>query len=123
MYLFEDYQKTNYKSANIIEGEKFFLKCELMPDYGRDATVQWFKYNESEHEAETKNLVPLLENDPHIKIEKRNDTKITLTIDKVQPSDRFYYVCKSENSVSSFNNTILLRVKGNRRTVYLRINN
>jgi hypothetical protein len=112
IHLFEEYQKTNYKSANIIEGEKFYLKCELISDYARDATIKWFKYNESEHESKYKYLMPLLEGDPHIKIERENDTKLTLTIDKVQPSDRYYYVCKADNSVATVNNTILLRVKG-----------
>ncbi len=88
------------------------MKCELISDYARDATIKWFKYNESEHESKYKYLMPLLEGDPHIKIERENDTKLTLTIDKVQPSDRYYYVCKADNSVATVNNTILLRVKG-----------
>ncbi len=111
LYLFEEYQKTNYKSANIIEGEKFYLKCEVMPGYEKDATIKWFKYNESEYGSVHKYLMPL-EGDDHIKIKRENDTKLTLTIDKVKPSDRYYYVCEADNSVSTFNNTILLRVKG-----------
>jgi len=38
-------------------------------------------------------------------------SKLTLIIDKVKPSDRFYYVCEADNKLSTTNNTILLRVK------------
>lgn len=89
-----------------------------MPGYEKDATIKWFKYNESEYGSVHKYLMPL-EGDDHIKIKRENDTKLTLTIDKVRPSDRYYYVCEADNSVSTFNNTILLRVKGKSFLKYL----
>ncbi|CAG2109529.1 unnamed protein product [Medioppia subpectinata] len=118
MYMFEEFQKTNYKSANIVEGQRFHLKCEVMEDYRTDATIEWFMYNESDHlnpNKEMKVLQPTVESsdgtEPHIKISRVNNSLQYLTIEKVEPTDRYYYVCIADNGVSTVNNTILLRVK------------
>ena len=117
---FEEFQKTNYKSANIVEGQRLHLRCRIMEGYERYAKIEWFKFNESEINNDYKELVPLYDESHsqsgriHIEINNnRTDaTDQTLTIEKVLPSDRFYYVCRASNDVYSVNNTILLRVKG-----------
>ncbi|XP_054159138.1 basigin-like [Oppia nitens] len=110
LYPFEEFQKTNYKSANIIEGQKFELKCEIISDYNRDAGVMWYKYNENEHDHLNKEMQSIGKSE-RIQIKEFNVTSSLLTISKVIPSDRFYYVCIADNGVTTFNNTILLRVK------------
>ena len=117
---FEEFQKTNYKSANIVEGQRLHLRCRIIEGYERYAKIEWFKFNESEINNDYKELVPLYDESHsqsgriHIDINNnRTDaTDQTLTIEKVLPSDRFYYVCRASNDVYSVNNTILLRVKG-----------
>jgi len=112
MYLFEEFQKTNYKSANIVEGQRFHLKCQVMEDYTTDAWIEWFMFNESDYMDPRRHMTRLLpDTNPHIKIVFENQTLSTLTIDSVVPTDRYYYLCISHNGVSSVNNTILLRVK------------
>ena len=111
---FHEFQKTNYKSANIVEGQRFHLKCKVIEGYDRDARITWFKYNESEHNNDDRVVQNVDDEGPtgRIRIEVINKTEHTLTIEKVIPSDRFYYGCMANNQVFNFNNTILLRVKG-----------
>ena len=119
---FEEFQKTNYKSANIIEGERLYLRCTVMEGYGLKARLDWYKYNESEHDNPNKILQKISDEDGHIHLNDSNPIDQTLTIDKVVPSDRSYYVCLSTNGPFTFNNTILLRVKGKYWFCYLSSN-
>lgn len=114
---FEEYQKTNYKSANVIDGDRFFLRCYVMEGYGYKANLNWFRYNESDHDNPDKVLQPI-HDDGHVRINSSNPIDQTLTIDKVVTDDRFYYVCLSSNQHFTFNNTILLRVKGKFQPVF-----
>lgn len=118
MYPFEEFHKTNYRSANIVEGEKFQLKCQVYPDYSLDAKLNWYSFNESVPESEMI-MSPEKEIKPggRVKItwepDYENGTVLSiLTIDKVIPSDRAYYVCQADNGAAKIENTILLRVKG-----------
>lgn len=110
---FEEYQSTNYKSANIVEGEGFSLRCVVMEGYDRDVTLSWHKYRENASpDAASDHLLTINTTDQRIKIETINSTVSVLTISEVGPHDRYYYVCKAHNDIGSYNNTILLRVKG-----------
>lgn len=107
---------TNYKSANVVEGERFSLRCALAPGYERDADLQWYMYREEDASLDhlAAHLLTLINtSDSRIRIESNDSTVSVLTISAVAPQDRFFYVCKSHNDVASYNNTILLRVKGN----------
>lgn len=108
---FEEYQSTNYKSANIVEGEGFSLRCVVMEGYDRDVTLSWHKYRENAS-PDSDHLLTINTTDQRIKIETINSTVSVLTISEVGPHDRYYYVCKAHNHIGSYNNTILLRVKG-----------
>lgn len=116
MYPFEEFHKTNYKSANIVEGERFQLKCQVFPDYSLDAKLNWYVFNESESErinSPEREIKP----NKHVQItwepDYENGTVLSiLTIDNVIPSDRAYYVCEADNGAAKLENTILLRVKG-----------
>lgn len=113
LYNFEEFQHTNYKSANIVEGERFTLKCALAKGYERDAYLQWYIYQEedaSDYLADDK-LLTINVSDPRISIES-NDSVSVLTINNVGPQDRYFYMCKAHNDITSYNNTILLRIKG-----------
>lgn len=106
---FEEYQTNNYKSANIVEGQRFSLRCALAKGFERDARLEWYIYPEDE--ASSDHLLIINTSDPRISIESNDSSVSVLTINGVQPADRYFYVCKSHNDVTSFNNTILLRVK------------
>ena len=106
----------NYKSANIVEGERFSLRCALAKGYERDARLEWFMYREDDADASSSdrlpNLLRITTSDPRITIESNDSDSSVLTINAVGPQDRYFYVCKSYNEIASYNNTILLRVKG-----------
>lgn len=156
LYPFEEFQATNYKSANVVEGERFSLRCAVAPGYERDARLQWFTYSEEEATGDSGTepppahlLTPINDTHAHIRIEANYSSDSSgsstgsssgpstsastsgnnggsdgrsgssasvlvsvLTIAAVRREDRAYYVCKAHNEVVSFNNTILLRVKG-----------
>lgn len=115
LYPFEEFQMNNYKSANIVEGERFSLRCALAKGYERDARLEWFMYREDDADASSSDRLPNLlrinTSDPRITIESNDSDSSVLTINAVGPQDRYFYVCKSYNEIASYNNTILLRVK------------
>jgi hypothetical protein len=111
---YHEYSKNNYRSANIVEGDKFSLECRVRDEFTTDVNLTWYKFDDkllsdSYINSTDSNLIPII-GDDHIKIEGNNTIK-TLTIDKIQPSDRAYYICRAFNGVTVANNTILLRVK------------
>ena len=97
-----------------MEGQRFHLRCKIIEGYDKEASLSWYRFAESEENDENKQLIGITGNEENgrIRIETINATEQTLTIDKVQPSDRFFYTCMAKNAVYTFNNTILLRVKG-----------
>lgn len=67
----------------------------------------------AEYPPATHLLTPINDTHERIRIEtNESDSSSVLTIAAVKPQDRFFYVCKAHNDVVSYNNTILLRVKG-----------
>lgn len=113
---FENFQNTNYRSANIVEGEPFSLDCVVLEGHDRGVgEIKWFIYTEKDASLDPPPAQPIDMADERIKIESKNNLTVlssTLTISAVKPQDRNYYMCKVENDVTSYNNTILLRVKG-----------
>ncbi|XP_017490242.1 PREDICTED: uncharacterized protein LOC108378455, partial [Rhagoletis zephyria] len=76
LYPFEEFQATNYKSANVVEGERFSLRCAVAPGYERDARLQWFTYSEEEATGDSGTepppahlLTPINDTHAHIRIE------------------------------------------------------
>lgn len=104
---FHEFKSTTYKSANIIEGDRLKLECKVKTNYERDASVKWLKFPEFDKD----NITEVIEND-HVKLIRSENGSVILLIDSVRPSDRAYYVCKTDNIVTVANNTILVRVKG-----------
>ncbi|KAI7697666.1 Basigin [Sarcoptes scabiei] len=109
LFPFEEFQHDNYKSANLVEGDRFSLRCALIEGYGK-ASLEWLTYDEYEEPNEL-TLKKINESDPRISINYTSAHESYFTIDSVKPQDRSYYVCKSENEITTFNHTILLRVK------------
>lgn len=111
LYPFEEFSNNNYKSANLVEGERLSLRCAIIDGYayGENIRINWYKYDEQD-EATDDNLSEI-KTDERIEI-KEETNQTTLIIDPVEAKDRCFYVCKATNDITSFNNTILLRIKG-----------
>lgn len=108
---FHEWKANDYKSANLVEGERFELECKVKPGYERDAEVRWLKYPEDDKDSvsevlESENVRFLM-----------NESSLILILDPIRPEDRAYYVCKSDNLVAVANVTILIRVKGMSKTL------
>lgn len=111
LHQFEELQNDNYKSANLVEGDRLSLRCALIDGYGKDATLQWLMYGEFEG---PENVREINVSDPRISIQNNETAQESVfTIESIVPQDRNFYVCKAVNEITDYNNTILLRVKGN----------
>lgn len=111
LHPFDEFQNDNYKSANLVEGDRLSLRCALIDGYGKDAKIQWLMYGEFE-EPDNGRAINL--SDTRVSIQN-NETaqESVLTIESIVPQDRYFYVCKAVNEITDYNNTILLRIKGN----------
>lgn len=111
LHQFEELDADNFKSANLVEGDRLSLRCALIEGYGKDAKIQWLMYGEFEGPDNEREINV---SDTRISIQN-NETaqESVLTIESVVPQDRYFYVCKATNEITDYNNTILLRVKGN----------
>ena len=94
------------------------MNCEFLKGYDRDAEIEWGTYGEFEElqadedgDLSNSKLHAINISDSRIKI-KKVDSSSTLVIQNVDNNDRMFYVCRSRNPVGTFNNTILLRVRG-----------
>lgn len=96
-----------------MEGERFSLPCVIVPGHERGASLKWYSYSEDLSEYHQRFVMNEINiSDPRISVEWKNSTFSVLTINSVGPQDRNKYVCFSRNEIGTFNNTILLRVKG-----------
>ncbi|KAH9497641.1 hypothetical protein DERF_013614 [Dermatophagoides farinae] len=109
LHPFDEFQNDNYKSANLVEGDRLSLRCALIDGYGKDAKIQWLMYGEFE-EPDNGRAINL--SDTRVSIQN-NETaqESVLTIESIVPQDRYFYVCKAVNEITDYNNTILLRIK------------
>ena len=113
---FLEFQSTNFRSAILVEGENLTLNCSFQPGYEKDGNIHWYSFGEVDDfvidDSESSRIAHEINtSDPRITIVNDEFSSI-LTIKNVNPKDRMFYACNAVNPVGSYNNTILLRVKG-----------